>query len=446
MIRKWHHFATAFIIAQSLQAFGIIDRDLWGEWSGKGGDKLTQSLNLMMIAVSLALYCRGRKRLSSIRSGATLTLGLAVFLLSSIIWSINPAGTLTQGVVYLAVAIGAIGIATNLDIDEFMKLLATVCGLAALSSLLLMVAAPSQVFTSEGDYRGIFSQKNILGEAMMVGALASLHGLRATSRQRLCNGAILALVMIACILSKSTTSLSTILVFCGCHAFSALIRKRGIARIMAILMMIIAGPLLILVIVFPDPVLEIMGKDPTLTGRTEIWSYVIPDIFQRPFLGWGYNAFWSVTNPAAAEIDDAVHWVVPQAHNGLLEILLHVGVAGAAFFLFLLARNINLALRCLRTSDKALALSALLCCASIILVGISEIVLLNGLEASTPVFFVTGLYCERALWLRQRRSAASRHGFADRYAMPRPMAGSRLRDHQGSRIGPRSSSALVKAS
>jgi hypothetical protein len=212
MIRKWHHFATAFIIAQSLQAFGIIDRDLWGEWSGKGGDKLTQSLNLMMIAVSLALYCRGRKRLSSIRSGATLTLGLAVFLLSSIIWSINPAGTLTQGVVYLAVAIGAIGIATNLDIDEFMKLLATVCGLAALSSLLLMVAAPSQVFTSEGDYRGIFSQKNILGEAMMVGALASLHGLRATSRQRLCNGAILALVMIACILSKSTTSLSTILV------------------------------------------------------------------------------------------------------------------------------------------------------------------------------------------------------------------------------------------
>jgi O-antigen ligase len=136
-------------------------------------------------------------------------------------------------------------------------------------------------------------------------------------------------------------------------------------------------------------------------------------------LGYGYNGFWNTLNPLAAEIDDAMHWTVPEAHNGLLEILLHVGMVGAIFFIFILMRNISLALRCLRTSEQALALSTLLCCTSVMLEGISETVLLNGLGASTPVFLVTGLLCERALWLRRRqwRAVASRR-MATRYRMP----------------------------
>ena len=85
-------------------------------------------------------------------------------------------------------------------------------------------------------------------------------------------------------------------------------------------------PALIVVVAAPNTFLELIGKDPTLTGRTEIWAYVIPDIWMKPWLGWGYFGFWQLTNPVAFKISNAMHWVVSQAHNGLLEFLLNVGV------------------------------------------------------------------------------------------------------------------------
>jgi exopolysaccharide production protein ExoQ len=148
-----------------------------------------------------------------------------------------------------------------------------------------------------------------------------------------------------------------------------------------------------------DTLLELIGKDPTLTGRTELWAYVIPDIWMKPWLGWGYFGFWSSSNPAAVEISDAMGQVMPQAHNGLLEFLLNVGVLGTALFAFILIRTIVLAVRCLRTPERALAISTITCCVGILMEGVSETVLLAPTQSLTPVLFITGLMCERALWV-----------------------------------------------
>jgi O-antigen ligase len=421
-ISRGYYVAAVFYIFHTIQASDIIDRLVYGEWLGKPGDKITEGLNLLLIVSSLALLARGYRRIRSIRTGTMLALGLVGFLLLSAVWSINPQATMRQGIIYLFVVVGAIGIAGSFEIDEFMKVVAAVCVLAALVSLLLIVVSPSSVFVGDtGEYRGIFSQKNEVGEAMAVGALATLHGLRASKRHRWQGALILAILTIVCFLSESATSLLTIIGLCSVDTVSAMMRKGGIVRILGIMVTFIAVPIVAFIAIFPDGLLDMMGKDPTLTGRTIIWSYVTPYIYQKPLLGWGYAAFWSPNNPAAMEIGESIHWFAPEAHNGLLEILLTVGVVGAALFIFLLARNVELALRCLRTKERALAISAVLCCIGIILVGVSEMVLSAGLEASTPVFFVTGLYCERVLWLRQRRSAATKH-FANRYAMPRRAA------------------------
>ena len=103
---------------------------------------------------------------------------------------------------------------------------------------------------------------------------------------------------------------------------------------------------------------------------------------------------------------------MPNAHNGLLEFLLDVGVLGTALFAFILIRTIVLAVRCLRTPERALAISTISCCAGILLIGVSETVLLTSTQSSTPVMFITGLMCERALYvakgLRRYRVADSR--------------------------------------
>jgi O-antigen ligase len=161
-------------------------------------------------------------------------------------------------------------------------------------------------------------------------------------------------------------------------------------------------PTTVIVALNPDLLLGIIGKDPTLTGRTDVWSYVLDDIQKRPILGWGFCAFWSSNNPAALEIWTALRWVVPHAHNALLEMLLEVGIVGAAFFLFLWARNIALALRCMNTSAKELAISSLLCCIGVFVQGITEPVLIEP-NIWMIVFFITGLLCEKAVRAPRRQ-------------------------------------------
>ena len=270
-----------------------------------------------------------------------------------------------------------------MDADEFMHLLSWCCFLAAIASIFLLVASPSHALMVEhrdgrtGDFIGIFPQKNVLGQVMATGALATLHGIRVARRRYLGKLCMLFVFLGMAYASKSTGALMAALLFCGISGFDSLWRKGGAARMTGIILAVVLVPVLIVAVAAPDTFLEMIGKDPTLTGRTEIWAYVNKDIWMKPWLGWGYYVFWQQSNPYAVEISDAVHWVVPNAHNGLLEFLLDVGVLGTALFAFILIRTIVLAVRCLRTPERALAISTISCCAGILLVGVSETVLLT---------------------------------------------------------------------
>ena len=408
MFRLYYWIVCIFLLT-AIQAFGFIDRLVYGEWLGKSGDKITQSLNLLLIVTSSALFVHGYRRRREIGVGGVLALATTAFLFLSAFWSFEPLTTEREAVLYLFVVVGAIGIDATLDADEFMDLLALACFLSAVASLILLAVSPGDAFGSGStELRGVFAHKNLLGEVMATGALASLHGIRVGGRRRIPN--ILMLLVFACMAfaSKSATSWLCIFVFCCVDGVITLYQKRGAAQLFGICLTFVLVPILLFVVFDPDPILEMIGKDPTLTGRTEIWGYVIDDIWIKPLLGWGYFAFWSVANPAAMEIGKAEQWFVPEAHNGLLEMLLGIGIVGTGVFILLLVRNLVLAFRCLRTSAKAIAISTLLSCVGILVVGVSETVLLAPTQSSTSVFFITGLFCERAARSKRRRYAASR--------------------------------------
>ena len=42
-----------------------------------------------------------------------------------------------------------------------------------------------------------------------------------------------------------------------------------------------------------------LGKDKTLTGRTELWKGALEQIDDEPFTGDGFGAFWRPGNPKA---------------------------------------------------------------------------------------------------------------------------------------------------
>jgi O-antigen ligase len=325
-------------------------------------------------------------------------------------------------VLYVFFVIGVIGVAGNLDGDKFMDLLGVSCFLAAAASIVLLLISPSNAMENtiachhlcqSNELRGIFSNKNVLGPVMAAGALASLHGIRIGGGRRLPNIFTLIVFIVVAFAARSTTSLLIIFAFCAADRVVALFRR---ARILAMFSIILLVPTAVIVALSPDSFLEMIGKDPTLTGRTDLWPYLIPYISERPMLGSGFFAFWSSVNPAANEISSLLGWPATHAHNGLMEMLLEVGIVGTIFFVFLWARNVVLALRCLRTPAKDFAVSSLLCCGGIVLMGVSENVLVDHSQVLVSVFFITGLMCERTVrraWVpaaaqRERRRRAGK--------------------------------------
>jgi len=63
-----------------------------------------------------------------------------------------------------------------------------------------------------------------------------------------------------------------------------------------------------------------VGRDETLTGRTEVWAELVPVAMQKPILGWGFGRFWT---PETREKYD-----ISEAHSGYLDVLLVLGFVG----------------------------------------------------------------------------------------------------------------------
>jgi len=399
----WYDITLCFFILSGQSALGFLDRVVYGEWEGKAGDKITQALALLLMLSCGLFIWRGAQRIRFVRTGAGYSLLLVGFLFCSTLWSIDPMSSFRWSLVYLSIIAGSIGIAVEIGASEFMDRLALMGFLTAVASLMVVAIAPALAYGGEGDFRGIFSQKNLLGQAMVMGALGCLHNLRTRRHGRIHDLLFLGTTILLAIMSRSMTSLLTIAVFCGIELLLIPIRKRGAARIFGICLAVISGAGLLLFLSNPDALLELMGKDPTLTGRTTIWAAVTPYIFERFWLGWGFIAFWSPNNPAAMEIATTLNWYSPQAHNGLLEVMINLGLIGAVIFTFLLLRTLLLSIRCYRTADQATAITCFLCCVGIILNGVSETVLIVPIESSTTIFFITGFFCEVLLRTSKRK-------------------------------------------
>lgn len=395
-ISRWHYLAVAFFVFQATGAFSAIDRLKYGQWAGKtGGDDFTQFLNTLQILVSIFLFWVGYNRSRRIGLGGTILLALVAFMFMSVLWSVDPQTSLRRAVVYLFFLLGVIGIANSLNGDEYMQLMRRLVFLSAIASLVLLLISPAYALMSDGAMQGIFSHKNVLGQVMAAGVLASLHGLRVGDGRRWSCAATLMVFVGIGFAARSATSLMTIFVFCGAEILFALSRWGGSAARIAII--IVCMPVLVIFVLSPDLILGLLGKDATLTGRTELWELVDICISKRPLFGWGFEAFWSPTNPTANEISTSLGWVVPQAHNGLRELLLQLGVVGTSLFAIFFVRSIWIATRCLRTPARELGRSLMLCCGGILLVGVSEEVLVDPAQISAGMLFVMALIGERML-------------------------------------------------
>jgi exopolysaccharide production protein ExoQ len=396
--------SSVYFLLLSMGAFYIVDLLIYGEgWYGKTGDKVTQSVNLLGIGISLFLFWLSRQQPT--RVGRALPFAIAAFLLTSAFWSADPRLAITQGILYFFIVLGFIALVELWDADALICLVAKVIAVCAVLSLI------SSTHKAYGDFNGIFSQKNVLGQVMAAGVLAALHGWR--TRRSPIYLMIVVLCATVAFLSQTTTSLLVIALFVAIDILGRLCLRGGGLRALGVVGAIIAAAVVIFFLLNEAMFLEMLGKDPTLTGRREFWPYVIDYIYQRPLFGWGYLGFWTPANPAATSITETIGrehevWLtLANAHNTLLEMLLEIGVVGTTFFVALMTRYAIVAMRCLNGPAKQLGLSTLMMMSGLTILCISEVVLLPAQAIFTGLFFMLGMACEKKIWqYRHRRISA----------------------------------------
>jgi O-antigen ligase len=393
--------ACVFYMVMPTEVFHYIDRIIYGEWPGKPGDKLTEALNLFAIASSVLLFWWGTRRARYTQFNRALPLAVAGLLVISALWSVTPSTTITRSVAYFFLVLGAIGTVEIFEPDQVMRLTALIGGFSAAISLVL----PDAAYAITGAFRGPFPGKNQLGAAMAIGVLGALHSMRVARRRRFIYIGGTLLCAIVAFLSKSGTSLLVIFAFFIFHLTGTFYIKGGISRIASMCFALFATGAFIFLMFNIDFIYGLLDKDPTLTGRTDIWAYVIDSIYQRPLLGWGFAAFWMESNPSAVAIFSNLRFVFNEAHNGILQLLLDVGLLGTAFFLFLWMRNVATAVKCINGPAPAIGVSSLTLLMGILLMGVTEQVLTTA-DVWTAQFFMLGFMCEKELGIARQGGAA----------------------------------------
>jgi O-antigen ligase len=188
-------------------------------------------------------------------------------------------------------------------------------------------------FEHPGAWSGLWTHKNTMGGVMAVGGgVCAAAAIVTPQRRKLWIAAALAAFALV-VLSTSKTALLASLLGCGVIAFGMVVRRGPVQAVVACasvatFIIAVAGVTLLA----PDLIVAALGRDITLTGRTEIWDASARFVETRPWLGYGYYAFWLPQTGPAYWVREAVQWQVASAHSSWLELALGLGRLGVWLF------------------------------------------------------------------------------------------------------------------
>ena len=301
-----------------------------------GGIAAQTIANTLVLALILR---RPRLLLRQITTLPWLTLPalLALLAIASSAWSLDPLLTLRRSVPFALAGLFGLWFSARFSPSRQLAILRLTMIALALATIAVVLLDPSLGLDHSpghaADWQGVFTQKNACGRIMVLATAVILFGERLTTPRL--GALLLFLFVLAMSGSRAAWLIEASLLLL---ALALVIARRVGPRIRTLLAL--AAPVkfaaVTLALVFSfHRIATLLGRDPSLSGRTAIWSHVLTFISQRPVLGFGYNAFWRGFEGPSLDVATSVHFLVVHAHNGFLEILLELGAAG--FLLFALS-------------------------------------------------------------------------------------------------------------
>lgn len=249
-------------------------------------------------------------------------------------WSIDP-GVTQRRVIAMAISSAfAIYLGVAFTGRHLPRMLMLASLLMGVGSLIMVVVNPTigvHQLENAGLWRGLWYEKNQMGLVMSAGAVAAAACLASDARRRLLPAITLLVTTILVLATQSKTSLLCLILGVGAVGGLWAMKRGGAAfSIVAIWFgVVLTAVAAFIFITDPATVLKALGKDPSLTGRTDIWEALMREVAERPWTGFGYQAFWGRESVPAAFIRAETQWPVPSAHNGWIDLLIQLGWPGA---------------------------------------------------------------------------------------------------------------------
>ena len=329
--------------------------------TGSAGGVLFDRVSKLLVflaCMAFALQWHASVRRLSRQMKLMTTFPLLVLLLAPL--SQMPTRTISSGGLLLGAVLLLYYIMSRYSLDQFLEMMLALGTLTMAASIVFALVLPQYGLDQMGGHsnawKGIFSAKNYLGNLALFFLTMAVSSRGRTPFLRSLRVSQIVLCLTAIAFSRAATAYLLTAVYIVClltlrtlHHF----RKRDYFVVCLLLLMTFSAAVVVIV-AWPNFLFDLLGKDMTLTGRTSIWSAVFDSIAKRPLLGYGYQAFWLGLEGESYRVILAVSWMLAQAQNGFLDIMLENGVAGLSIVLLVFGFAFRDGVVCLlRSRDQA---------------------------------------------------------------------------------------------
>ncbi|MEG4074182.1 O-antigen ligase family protein [Microcoleus sp. Pol14C2] len=273
--------------------------------------------------------------------------------LLSTLWSIVPEETLRSGIAFSGFTAFGFYLAAQYkwdDLSRFWRWGYTALGLAS-----FIMKPPGS-----GDFVGLTQAKNSLGGILaLCTAFWYLHYFQGakTQKERWISLGIMFFSFYLVRANKSGAALViTIILIIAVSSLNFLKKLTFQWAFTAIICFLVVSIIMTVFVVdnLEDIVVGGLGKDLTLTGRTEFWPQLIAAANQRPWFGYGYEGFFQQDKLGSATPAYFIYttngFQPKNPHNGAIGILLAFGWPGLILMMISLLLNLAYAVRYLSRS------------------------------------------------------------------------------------------------
>ncbi|MFT4076275.1 MAG: O-antigen ligase family protein [Asticcacaulis sp.] len=268
---------------------------------------------------------------------ALFMIGLLVGLcFASTYWSIAPDITSRRTLAVGMTSLFGLYLASRYRGEQLVQIIALAFAVLAAGSYFVCICVPHLGIHDDinaGAWKGLWYEKNQMAAMMVLGFIATCASAYISPERRKAWIGLAVMIFLLVLLSRSKTSLLACLASAGAIPVLIALQRGGILSVIFVWLAATAAMISCATFyIAPDAVFKMLGKDPTLTGRTEIWASLMRLSDKHPWLGYGYKAFWTPTSVPASVVRAETHWEVPSAHNGWLDLLIQLGWIGVVLF------------------------------------------------------------------------------------------------------------------